>query len=116
MKLNSDQLQAVREALRAEMLEWLDDAQLIDMPVAALSGDERLQLDQAARNALANAGPIVRSYLARRAATAYPVWIAGIAGVYLLIAAGHDTLGPYATLADAVDAMDEHHGEFLTAG
>jgi len=60
-----------------------------------------------------NAAPNVRSYTARQDKGTYPVWIAGIEGVYLLMASEHDTLGPFATLAHAVDAMDRSYGRFL---
>jgi hypothetical protein len=29
------------------------------------------------------------------------------------MASGHDTLGPFSTLSDAVDAMDRTYGRFL---
>jgi hypothetical protein len=79
----------------------------------SMTQDELDEVYDAAHSALMNAAPIVRSYTARQDKGTYPVWIAGIEGVYLLMASEHDTLGPFATLAHAVDAMDRSYGRFL---
>lgn len=113
LKLNAGQINAVRLALGAEMRDWLDEPELLTRPAALMSEDELNEIRLAAHHALTNAAPIVRSYTADQGSGPYPVWIAGIEGVYLLIASGHDTLGPFGTLADAVAAMDWRHGQFL---
>jgi hypothetical protein len=111
--LSPPQIDAVRAALPGEVRDWLEDGELASRPLAALTPDEHGEVHDASWSALMNAAPIVRSYTARESAVTYPIWIAGIDGVYLLMAPEHETLGPFTTLADAVDAMDLNYGKFL---
>jgi hypothetical protein len=113
LRLTPAQIDAVRAALPGEVRDWLEDRSLATKSLDSMTQDESNELYNAAYNALMNAAPIIRSYTARQDKGSYPVWIAGVAGVYVLIASEHDTLGPYSTLADAVDAMDRNHGRFL---
>jgi len=113
LRLSLAQIDAVRTALSGEVRDWLEDRSLATKSLDSMTQDESNELYNAAYNALMNAAPIIRSYTARQDKGSYPVWIAGVAGVYVLIASEHDTLGPYSTLADAVDAMDRNHGRFL---
>lgn len=112
-ELSPAQVNAVRTALAGEVCDWLDDRSLATKSLDAMTLEELDAVRDAAYSAVINAAPIVRSYTARQDKDPYPIWIAGIEGVYLLIAAGHDTLGPFTTLADAVDAMDRNYGAFL---
>lgn len=107
------QIDAVRVALPDEVGDWLEDRSLATKPLDSMTRDELDLVHDAAYSALMNAAPIVRSYTARRGRDPFPVWITGIDDVYLLMAPEHDTLGPFGTLADAVDAMDRNFGEFL---
>lgn len=111
--LSPKQVDAARTALRDEVCEWLEDPGLVWKPLASMSPEESNAIHDAAYSALMNAAPIVRSYTARQDKGPYPIWIAGIEGVYLLIAAGHDTLGPFITVGDAVDAMERSYGPYL---
>jgi hypothetical protein len=111
--LSSAQIETVRNALPGEVLEWLEDRTLAIKPLDAISLEERQHLHDAVFSALMNAAPIVRSYSARRGSVSFPVWIAGLEGVFLLMAPVKDTLGPFSTLADAVEAMDREYGLFL---
>ena len=111
--LSPAQVDAVRAALAAEVCDWLEDRSLATKALGSMTQEESDAIHDAAYSALMNAAPIVRSYTARQDKTPYPIWITGLEGVYLLMAAEHDTLGPFATLADAVDAMERHHGKFL---
>jgi hypothetical protein len=111
--LSPVQIGAVRTALAGEVCEWLEDRSLATKSLDSMTREESNAVHDAAYRALMNAAPIVRSYTARQHKEPYPIWIAGIEGVYLLIAAEHDTLGPFITLADAVDAMDRNYGAFL---
>jgi hypothetical protein len=113
LALSLQQIDAVRDALGDEVHAWLEDPDLARKPLASMSDDELADIHGAACSALMNGGPIVRSYTARQDGTTYPVWIAGIEGVYLLMAPEHDPRGPFRTLYEAVDAMDRHHGKFL---
>lgn len=113
LRLSPAQIDAVRQALTSEVRDWLDDRSLATKSFDAMTPSERDDVHGAACNALMNAAPIVRSYTAQQGQGPYPVWIAGIEGVYLLMTPQHDTLGPFSTLAAAVDAMDRHHGPFL---
>ncbi len=113
LRLSSAQVDAVRTALLAEVRDWLEDRSLATQPLDAMTQGELDDVHDAAFSALLNAAPIVRSYTARQEKETYPVWITGIDGVYLLMASEHDTLGPFGTLADAVDMMDRHYGKFL---
>jgi hypothetical protein len=107
------QIDAVRVVLPDEVGDWLEDRSLATKPLDSMTRDELDLVHDAAYSALMNAAPIVRSYTARRGRDPFPVWITGIDDVYLLMAPEHDTLGPFGTLADAVDAMDRNFGEFL---
>ena len=111
--LSPAQINAVRSALADELCEWLEDRSLATKSLDSMTEEELDAVYDAAFNAVMNAAPIVRSYTARQGQDRYPIWIAGIEGVYVLIAAGHDPLGPFNTLADAVDAMDRTYGAFL---
>ena len=111
--LSPAQIDAVRTALASEGRDWLEDRSLATTALDSMTQEESDAVHDAAYRALMNAAPIVRSYTARRDTGIYPIWIAGIEGVYLLMAGGHDTLGPFTALADAVDAMDRNHGAFL---
>lgn len=111
--LSPAQVDAVRSALPGEVSDWLEDRSLATKALGAMSPEESDAVHDAAYSALMNAAPIVRSYTARQDKGPYPIWITGFAGVYLLMAAEHDTLGPFGTLAAAVDAMEHHHGRFL---
>ena len=111
--LSPVQISSVRTALAGEVCEWLEDRSLATRPLDSMTREEFNAVHDAAYHALMNAAPIVRSYTARQHREPYPIWIAGIEGVYLLIAAEHDTLGPFISLADAVDAMDRNYGAFL---
>ena len=115
--LSPAQVDCVRTALAGEVSEWLEDRSLATRALGSMTQEESDAVHDAAYSALMNAAPIVRSYTARRGKDKgpYPIWIAGFEGVYLLMAAEHDTLGPFGTLADAVDAMELHHGKFLVA-
>ena len=112
-KLSAAQIDAVRTALTAEVRDWLEDRSLVTKSLDSMTQDESDEVHDAAYSALMNAAPIVRSYTARKDKGPYPVWIAGIEGVYLLMAFEHDTLGPFISLARAVDAMDRNYGRFL---
>jgi hypothetical protein len=111
--LSAAQVDAVRTVLAGEVCDWLEDRSLATKSLDSMTREEANAVHDAAYHAVMNAAPIVRSYTARQHEDPYPIWIAGIEGVYLLIAAEHDTLGPFSTLADAVDAMDRNHGAFL---
>jgi hypothetical protein len=111
--LSAAQVDAVRTVLAGEVCDWLEDRSLATKSLDSMTREESIAVHDAAYYAVMNAAPIVRSYTARQHEDPYPIWIAGIEGVYLLIAAEHDTLGPFSTLADAVDAMDRNHGAFL---
>lgn len=111
--LSPVQISAVRTALADEVCEWLEDRSLATKSLDSMTREESNAVHDAAYHALMNAAPIVRSYTARQHKEPYHIWIAGIEGLYLLIAAEHDTLGPFITLADAVDAMDRNYGAFL---
>lgn len=111
--LSPVQISAVRTALADEVCEWLEDRSLATKSLDSMTREESDAVHDAAYHALVNAAPIVRSYTARQHKEPYHIWIAGIEGLYLLIAAEHDTLGPFITLADAVDAMDRNYGAFL---
>jgi len=113
LRLSLAQIDAVRTALSGEVRDWLEDRSLATKSLDSMTQDELDEVYDAAHSALMNAAPIVRSYTARQDKGTYPVWIAGIEGVYLLMALEHDTLGPFATLAHAVDAMDRSYGRFL---
>jgi hypothetical protein len=113
LRLSPAQIDAVRTALSAEVRDWLENRSLATKSLDSMTQDELDEVYDAAHNALMNAAPIIRSYTARQDKGPYPIWIAGIEGVYLLMASEHDTLGPFSTLADAVDAMDRNFGEFL---
>jgi hypothetical protein len=113
LELLPAQIDAARAALAGEVCEWLEDRSLATRPLGSMTQDERDAIHDASCSALMNAAPIVRSYTARHDRETFPVWIAGIEGVYLLMASGHDTLGPFSTLSDAVDAMDRTYGRFL---
>lgn len=113
LRLSPAQIDAVRTALSGEVRDWLEDRTLATKLLDSMTQDELDEVYDAAHSALMNAAPIVRSYTARQDKGTYPVWIAGIEGVYLLMASEHDTLGPFATLAHAVDAMDRSYGRFL---
>lgn len=113
LRLSPAQIDLVRTALNGEVRDWLEDRSLATKPLDAMSPGESSDVYAAAFNALMNAAPIVRSYTAQQDQGPYPVWIAGIEGVYLLMTPQHDTLGPFSTLAAAIDAMDRHHGPFL---
>jgi len=106
-------IDAVRTALSGEVRDWLEDRSLATKSLDSMTQDELDEVYDAAHSALMNAAPIVRSYTAPQDKGTYPVWIAGIEAVYLLMASEHDTLGPFATLAHAVDAMDRSYGRFL---
>lgn len=112
-RLSEAQIDAVRTALLTEVRDWLEDRSLAVKPLDAMSPAELDDIRAASCSALMNAAPIVRSYTARQDHGLFPIWITGIDGVYLLMAAEHDTLGPFGTLADAVDSMDRHYGKFL---
>lgn len=112
-ELSPVQISAVRTALADEVCEWLEDRSLATKSLDSMTREESQAVHDAAYHALMNAAPIVRSYTARQHKEPYHIWIAGIEGLYLLIAAEHDTLGPFITLADAVDAMDRNYGAFL---
>jgi len=112
-RLTPAQIDAVRTALPGEVRDWLEDRSLATKPLDSMTPLEWGEVYDAAFHALMNAAPIVRSYTARRDKGPYPIWIAGIEGVYVLMASEHDTLGPFSTLADAVDAMDRNYGKFL---
>jgi hypothetical protein len=112
-RLSAAQIDAVRTALSGEVRDWLEDRSLVTKSLESMTQDELEEIYDAAYSALMNAAPIVRSYTARQDKGAYPVWIAGIEGLYLLMASVHDTLGPFVSLAQAVDAMDRNHGKFL---
>jgi hypothetical protein len=116
MDLSHHQLDAIRTHLRAAVADWLEDAVLLDKKISAMTTAEWAQLHDAAQDALMNTGPIVRSYTAQQDKGPYPVWIAGVDGVYLLMASEYDTLGPFETLVDAVDTMNRNYGEFLIEG
>lgn len=111
--LSHAQINAVRTALTGEVRDWLEDRSLATKSLDSMTKEQLDAVHDAAYSALMNAAPIVRSYTAREDRDPYPIWIAGIDGVYLLIAAGHDTLGPFITLADAVDVMERNYGAFL---
>jgi hypothetical protein len=113
LRLSAAQIDAVRTALSGEVRDWLEDRSLGTKSLDSMTQDESDEVYDAAYSALMNAAPIVRSYTARQDKGAYPVWIAGIEGVYLLMASEHDTLGPFGSLAQAVDAMDRNYGNFL---
>ena len=113
LRLTPVQIDAVRAALPDEVGGWLEDRRLATTSLDAMTQDELAQIYDAAFSALMNAAPIVRSYTARRNLQSYPVWIAGIEGVYLLMVPEHDTLGPFSSLAEAVGAMERNFGEFL---
>jgi len=113
LRLSPAQIDAVRTALSGEVRDWLEDRSLATKSLDSMTQDELDEVYDAAHSALMNAAPIVRSYTARQDKGTYPVWIAGIEAVYLLMASEHDTLGPFATLAQAVDAMDRSYGRFL---
>jgi hypothetical protein len=103
----------VRTALSGEVRDKLEDRSLATKSLDSMTEDELDEIYEAAYSALMNAAPIVRSYTARQDKGPYPIWIAGIEGVYLLMASEHDTLGPFVSLAHAVDAMDHNYGRFL---
>ena len=44
---------------------------------------------------------------------AYAVVIRGVEGVYFIQTLEYDDLGPYETLTDAEEAVDQNFGEFL---
>jgi hypothetical protein len=111
--LSHAQIDAVRTALAGEVRDWLEDRSLATKTLGSMTKEQLNAVHDAAYSALMNAAPIVRSYTARKGRDPYPIWIAGIDGVYLLIAAEHDTLGPFTTLADAVDVMERNYGAFL---
>jgi hypothetical protein len=113
LRLSNAQIDAARTALTAEVRDWLEDRSLATRSLGSMTQDELDAVHEASCSALMNAAPIVRSYTARQDREPFPVWIAGIEGVYLLMAAGYDTLGPFVTLSDAVDAMDRTFGRFL---
>ena len=112
-RLSPVQIDAVRTALSGEVRDWLEDRSLATKSLGSMTRDELDEVYDAAYSAIMNAAPIVRSYTARQDKRLYPVWIAGIEGVYLLMAFEHDTLGPFDSLAQAVDAMDRNYGRFL---
>jgi len=111
--LSAAQIDDVRSALSGEVRDWLEDSGLVTKQLDSMMQEELDEVHDAVYRALMNAAPIVRSYTARQDRGTYPVWIAGIEGVYLLMASEHDTLGPFSTLSEAVDAMDHHYGKFL---
>ena len=111
--LSHAQIDAVRTALTSEVRDWLEDRSLATTSLGSMTKEQLISVHDAAYSALMNAAPIVRSYTARQGRDPYPIWIAGIDGVYLLIAAEHDTLGPFNTLAHAVDVMERNYGAFL---
>jgi|LNFM01.1.fsa_nt_gb hypothetical protein len=113
LRLSTAQIDAVRTALLAEVREWLEHRSLAAKALAEMTPDELDEVRDASYRALMNAAPIVRSYTARQDQGPFPIWITGIDGVYLLMASEHDTLGPFGTLADAVDTMDRLYGKFL---
>jgi hypothetical protein len=113
LRLSTAQIDAVRTALLAEVRDWLEHGDLATKALEAMTPDELEEVRDASYSALMNAAPIVRSYTARQNQEPFPIWITGIDGVYLLMASEHDTLGPFGTLADAVDTMDRHYGKFL---
>lgn len=113
LRLSPAQINAVRSALTGEVRDWLEDRSLATKSLDSMKQDELDEVYEAAYSALRNAAPIVRSYTAQQNEGPYSVWIAGIDGVYLLMAPEHDTLGPFSTLSDAVDAMDRNYGKFL---
>ena len=114
LALSRMQIDAVRTELRDEVCEWLEDRSLTTKSLDSMTQEESDEIHDAAFRALMNAAPILRSYTARQDKAPYPIWIAGIDGVYVLMAAEHDTLGPFRSVADAVDAMERNHGAFLT--
>lgn len=66
-----------------------------------------------AREILIDDALIVREYEAEQDKGAYTVVIRGFEGVYFIQAVEYDDLGPYETLSDAEEAIDQHFGEFL---
>ena len=62
---------------------------------------------------LMDGAPIVREYEAEQDKGAYAVVIRGVEGVYFIQAVEYDDLGPYETLSDAEEAVDQQFGEFL---
>ncbi len=113
LRLSPAQIDAVRTELSGEVRDWLEDRSLATKSLKSMTQDELAEVYDAAYSALMNAAPIVRSYSARQDKGPYPVWIAGIDGAYVLMASEHDTLGPFESLASAVDAMDRNYGRFL---
>ena len=57
--------------------------------------------------------PIVREYESEQDKGAYAVVIRGVEGVYFIQAVEYDDLGPYETLSEAEEAVDQYFGEFL---
>ena len=57
--------------------------------------------------------PVVREYEAEQDKGVYAVVIRGVKGVYFIQAVEYDDYGPYETLSDAEEAVDQHFGEFL---
>lgn len=113
LRLSPAQIEAVRTELPDEVRDWLEDRSLATRSLDSMTPDELDEIYDAVYSALMNAAPIVRSYTAQQSEGPYPVWITGIEGAYLLMAPEHDTLGPFALLAHAVDAMDRNYGRFL---
>ena len=113
LRLSLAQIDAVRTELSGEVRDWLEDRSLATKSLKSMTQDELADVYDAAYSALMNAAPIVRSYSAQQDKGPYPVWIAGIDGAYVLMASEHDTLGPFESLASAVDAMDRNYGRFL---
>jgi hypothetical protein len=116
MLLANHHIDAIRLHLRAEVADGLEDGSLLDKPISDMTTDEWAQLHDAAQYGLMNAGPVVRSYTAQQDKGPYPVWIAGVEGVYVLLASEYDALGPFVTLSEAIDAMQRNYGEFLIGG
>ena len=114
MDLSKQQIESVRQnaVLSEELSQSLDDAELLDKPVEALTQDDWDALHDAAMDSLlSNNHLVVEQFGTEGRFGRFPIQVVGIPGVYFVSAPDFDDKGFFSTVQAAIDWINF---EFLT--
>jgi len=102
-----------KSALNADLMEYLDDKQLLEIDWEDLSDEQRETLSDACYAVLCDNAPVLVEYELEQDFGPYPAYIRGVKGCYFLDIMERDPIGPFANVDLAKKAFELCFGEII---